>query len=895
MFVKGLKAPVNLNIDFKPSSRQFEVWKRLQPECHVCGGKIISVPAGKDRNGNPTFKPMCQECGLENIPEMVLSGGAAGGGKCLSINSHVCTPFGFRRLIDLKVGDIISNPCTGGQQRVVWIHPQGKFPFYRIHFVDGTSTECSEGHLWRAHQSRKKSKKAKYNPDHYNEYGDDRIWSTKSMYEWYQRKKQGINATNNLIIPLSKPIEFANSTKLPIEPYILGALIGDGCMAHSTIDRGYVRMDTMDGEIKARFEAAGYDMSHASQKANNRSIGYAIRDKGLIESLYKLGIAGNKSKDHVIPRRYMVTSVKNRIELMQGLIDTDGYVDDRGHIVYTSISKQLAEDVAWVVRSLGGVATITSGKAGYKLHNGEYKQCNDAYDVQIRTKMNPDLCGLTRKKERARYEFNGGFSELGKRITDIEYIGEQESFCITVDDPSGLYIADNFTVTHNSYLGACWLISCCIRWPDMRMVVARKTLKSLKDSTWATICSVVNQWGLVEGENYKINNLSGEMIFWNGSKISMKELAYQPSDPDWQRLGSQEISGAFCDEIGELEEKAIDILFSRIRHNIAATLGVPKMLLSCNPCLGWVRSRFVQDDDGNPVNCRKYESYIPFSVFDNPSASFREIYLQTLSRISDEATKQRLLYGNWSYVDSNESAAYWSFSGDKHLITDLREKVYDPLKPLVISLDFNVAPFMSALALQIDYTNKKVYILEEILGRPENKENNTPKLAEKISKKYLSEGHMGGITITGDPAGLARSTQTEEGVNNFTIIMDHMHPALHATKMLLPKQPPQKVRLEFINKLFSGEEGWEILVDMRCRRLTEDFIYQKKTQSGDKDKSKVTDPKLGVKYEKYGHLSDAFDYAICLLLKKEWGDFQRGGKKAGIATTSNPIYGNFEY
>ena len=86
-----------------------------------------------------------------------------------------------------------------------------------------------------------------------------------------------------------------------------------------------------------------------------------------------------------------------------------------------------------------------------------------------------------------------------------------------------------------SYLGSCWLISSCLRWADMRMVVGRKTLKSLRESTWNTILTICKNWGLVEGENYKVNNLSGELLFWNGSKIIMKELTYSPSDPSWLR------------------------------------------------------------------------------------------------------------------------------------------------------------------------------------------------------------------------------------------------------------------------------------------------------------------------------------------------------------------------
>lgn len=893
---KKLQAPQNLKINFKPSERQYEVWKNLQPECPYCGGEIIQVEVGRDRNNQPLYKPQCKNCGETDIPQVILSGGAAGGGKCLAINSLVCTPFGFRPLKDLKVGDIISNPLTGKQQRIIQIHPKGKWDFYRVHFVDGTYTDCSEGHLWRCYQSSKKSKKAKYNPEHYAEFGDDRIWETKAMYEWYQRKKEGMYNGCNLIIPLSAPVEFTIGGKpKPIRPYILGALIGDGCITDTLINAGYVQMSTMDEEIVQRFIDAGYDMSHVSQKTNNRSRNYYIRDSQLIDDLKSLGIGGNRSQTHFIPRKYLLAPIKDRIELMQGLMDTDGYVDDRGHLSYTSTSKQLAEDVAFIVRSLGGVATVTQNKAGYKdKESGEFIRCSDAFDVQIRTKMNPDLCGLTRKRERARYEFNGGNSELGKRIIDIEPIGKQESFCITVDDPSGLYISDNFTVTHNSFLGSAWLVSSCLRWSDMRMVVARQTLKSLRESTWNTILSIVKTWGLEENVNYRVDNLHGEMIFWNDSKIIMKELADTLIDPDFNRLGSSEYSGAFVDEVSQISQKAIDVLGSRIRWKVESTTKVPKLLMSTNPCLGWVRDRFVLDENGNDVICAPGDRYLPFSVFDNPDEAFRRSYLVALDNIKDVATKERLKYGNWNWVDTNDAAAYWNFDGAKHLVTGLKDCVYDPTAPIILSWDFNVMPYLSTLSIQIDYNEKKVYVIEENLGKPEDKLNNTPAFARALANKFLNEKHIGGLLITGDPSGIARSTQTEEGVNNYTIILGNMsNPSLHVEKKLLNKQPSQVSRLEFVNALFTGYDGWQILIDMKCRKFTEDLVYQKKNSDGTKCKAKVADPKSGVKYEKYGHLSDCFDYALVLFLPEVWAKFQR--KSTSVETTCSVVYGGFEY
>ncbi len=890
--IPGLKAPTNLQINFAPSPKQYEVWKNLQPECPLCGGEVVQKQTGLDRNGNPVYTSVCGSCGNDNIPQIILCGGAAGGGKALTLNESVCTPFGFRCVKDLNVGDIISNPRTGGMQKIVWVHPIETHPYYRVHFVDGTHIDCSEGHLWNCHVSRNKSKRAYKYP----ELSIDTTWSTKSMYEWYQRKSQGMYKGTNLIIPITEPVQFTigNASK-NIHPYVLGALIGDGFMGYSHGNSNVVSFTTIDEEIKNRFIECGCDMSQSKELPLTNAKIYLIHDQRLANELRKLQLAQCTSQTLFIPRAYKMAPIEDRILLMQGLVDTDGYVDSRGHLVYTTTSKQLAEDVAFVARSLGAVATITQNTAGYK-KNGQFIQCSDAFDVQIRSKITPDLCGISRKKKRAKYDFNGGASELGKRIINIEYIGLQEGRCISVDDPSGLFITDNFTVTHNSYLGSCWLISSCLRWPDMRMVVGRKTLKSLRESTWNTIQSVAKSWGLEEAVHFKINNLSGEMVFWNGSKIIMKEMAFTPSDPDYLRFGSSEFSGGFIDEVGEVDQRGVDVLFSRLRWNVADTFKTPKLLMSTNPCLGWVRDRFVLDENSEPVVCKPNEMYIPFSVYDNPDKAFVNAYVSSLYKISDPSVRERLLFGNWLYIDVNDAACYWKFDGAKHLRDGLKDSKYDPLKPLLLSFDFNVAPYMSCLMAQMDYENKKVYILEEIIGKPEDKENNTPKFAEKIRHKLLSMGHAGGVIVTGDPAGLSRTTTTEEGVNNYSILLSTLaSPQLRPKKKLLAKQPSQITRLEFINNLFEGYEGWEILIDLKCRKLVEDLINQRKEMDGSKSKAKITDPKLGVKYEKYGHLSDTFDYLLVLFLNEPWKKFN-SNKGSGIVTfNGTPIYGSFDY
>lgn len=407
---------------------------------------------------------------------------------------------------------------------------------------------------------------------------------------------------------------------------------------------------------------------------------------------------------------------------------------------------------------------------------------------------------------------------------------------------------------------------------------------------------VLREWGLKQDVNYHINNQTFTITFWNGSSIMAMDLAPQPSDPEYNSLGSLEITGAFIDEVSEVPERAVEVLASRIRYKIEDTFVVGKMFMSTNPTLNWVRGTFVIDDDGNPVKLPKGYRYIPFSLFDNPNERFRAIYYNRLSKIRDKATRDRLLYGNWLFVEANKMAAYWNFDGNKHLKQNLFEQRYDPLKPLILSFDFNVNPYMTCLPMQFDYEKKKVYIFPELIGRPKDKLNNTPAFTRWIAGTLLGWRHLGGVLITGDPAGLARSTQTEDGVNNFTIAIKNLKADGFNPKLqLLSKQPAQVTRLEFVNELFEGFDGWTIDIDAKCHRLTEDFVYQKKNPDGTKEKKKVLMDN-GERAERYGHASDCFDYAMVYYLDKSYEKYRSGS--TNIVTTISPneaVYEEFEF
>ena len=446
--------------------------------------------------------------------------------------------------------------------------------------------------------------------------------------------------------------------------------------------------------------------------------------------------------------------------------------------------------------------------------------------------------------------------------------------CGTSDIPR-LVLYGGAAGSGKSWLGCAWGVSTCIRFPGARFALARKVLKVLRGTTFVTLQGVLKTFGLEEGIHYHIDWVNLIVTFWNGSKIICFGLEDKPSDKEFSWLGSYEITCFYIDEASEVSEKAVEVLLSRCRWMIAETFIVPKGLMGTNPAICWLRDKFVQDENGNPLeHLPEGYRFVPATVFDNKDPQFVAVYVNNLLNIKDLYTRNRLLHGLWDSPHGNDNAAYNAFNSIVHTKSGLRESVYNKLKPLIISFDFNVNPFLASLICQVDYEKKMFYVLDEVLGKPKEKTNNTPSVARKINEVMLEWGHLGGLIICGDPAGSGRATVSEEGVNNYTIIMKFLNSdTLRPRLQLLQKQPAHVTRLAFINEVFNGYDGWHIVIDMRCRRLIEDLLRQMKNEDGTKCKHVGMSPE-GVKCELLGHCSDAFDYAVVGFLGKMYTRFK---------------------
>lgn len=200
-----------------------------------------------------------------------------------------------------------------------------------------------------------------------------------------------------------------------------------------------------------------------------------------------------------------------------------------------------------------------------------------------------------------------------------------------------------------SYFGSFWLIYLCTTYDNIRCLMGRSKLDALKKTTLNTFFDVCKQFDILAGEHYTYNASSNIITFFNGSEIILKDLFLYPSDRNFDSLGSLEITAAFIDEANQVTEKAKQIVSSRLRYKLDEYGLSPKLLMTCNPAKNWVYNDFYKPNKEGVM--QPHRKFIQALVDDNKHIS--KHYKEQLLKL-DEISKQRLLYGNWEYDDSED-------------------------------------------------------------------------------------------------------------------------------------------------------------------------------------------------------------------------------------------------
>ena len=200
-----------------------------------------------------------------------------------------------------------------------------------------------------------------------------------------------------------------------------------------------------------------------------------------------------------------------------------------------------------------------------------------------------------------------------------------------------------------SYLGSYWIFLQCLMYPGSRHLIGRSRLNVLKRTTLKTLLDIIKTNKFQEKVNF--NSQTNTLTFDNGSEILLLDLFPYPADPDYDRLGSLEITSAFIDELSEIPYKAFEILFTRIRYKLTEFKLVPKMLCCSNPTAGWAYNYFYKPFvDKAERNGFKFVQALPT---DNPHLP--ATYLQGLDKNLSTGFKRRLLYGDWDFSGDDDA------------------------------------------------------------------------------------------------------------------------------------------------------------------------------------------------------------------------------------------------
>lgn len=377
--------------------------------------------------------------------------GIPGTGKALAIDTPIPTPDGWKPMGDLEVGDKVFDE-KGHICNVTMVTPvMHDRECFEMKFSDNTSMVCDADHQWftRDDKARRSEYRAKLNG---RESGGPA--KANGVDQSYKRKLAGIKTTKEIAqqitveagkrynhsVPMALPLDLPEIS-LPIDPYVLGAWLGDGHSAGARITKP-------DEQLFTEIAKAGFTIRDGS-KLETKGIG------GLHTVLRSMNLLNNKH----IPAQYLRASYNQRLRLLQGLMDTDGYIDDRdGKCEFCSIRRELAYQVKELAMSLGLKTNLYEGRA---ILNG--KDCGPKYRVYFTPTIPVFL--LERKAKKVRLERKP--AQEWRQIVGCIPVQSVPVRCIQVDSPSSLYLAgENFIPTHNSTTLSDFLrrVSECYKW-----------------------------------------------------------------------------------------------------------------------------------------------------------------------------------------------------------------------------------------------------------------------------------------------------------------------------------------------------------------------------------------------------------------------------------------------
>lgn len=404
----------------------------------------------------------------------VILVGGGGTGKMEWVENLIPTPSGWKKFGDLEIGDEIFSE-KGSITKVLEIHPQGRKQLYKVEFNDGSFVEVGGEHLWTVWTEKQRD--ISLLKDKKGRTGNPKVLTTLQIKE---------NIHKRFTIPITQAVQYPKKD-LIIDPYVMGIIIGDGCIRDTCLG-----ITSADEFILNKVKSKLID-NHSLKQNKNSKYDFRIITNGSRNSYIKyFNRKIIKSTDKFIPSEYLQSSIEDRIELLQGLMDSDGYIDKKGILLYTTVSEKLCNDFKELIQSLGGICKIKTKIPKYT-YKGEKKEGKLSYNIHVNLPNGIQACSLPRKIERLNLN-NRKYLPM-RKIISIEPTEIKEAMCIAVDNPNELYLTKDFIVTHNTFAMCLKMHLYAIKYPGVKILLCRKSLPALRNSVVKTYLNILEQTG----------------------------------------------------------------------------------------------------------------------------------------------------------------------------------------------------------------------------------------------------------------------------------------------------------------------------------------------------------------------------------------------------------------
>lgn len=508
-----------------------------------------------------------QKYAIRSNADIVCFTGDTGGGKEMPLDEPVLTVNGWKQMGDICIGDELVAPLNREPSVVTGIYPQGVKPIYKITTSDGRTTRCGWEHLWRIYTEKQVFKSRKG-------LGGFFVKTTQEIKEEYLDKGKSV------YLPVALPY-LGKEKDLPIDPYVLGVWLGDGCSGHIGFVVSNDERDIVE-KISNRLDST-YRL-HSDHNYNNR-IHKNENVKSVINNLNTIGL-NVYSRERFIPQEYLNASIEQRMELLKGLMDSDGNVEEKNRYSFSTTSTKLKDGFVELCRGLGYIV-------GAHKENRTRYESGVCWDISIHTNdiifssqkhLSKYYANLEKYKNKNR-EYKHDFI----RIVSIEYIGDMEAQCIMVSNKDHLYITNDYIVTHNTvalyyapieYLASndnakivCFMRNVSDFWGSGKVADSLKKMYPLIDR------SIKKQPRDPIGEIIR-NQTDMGMKLYNGSEIKFQQLDNESPIIIEKIAKGLQTKKLIFDECNKFSWRTITAFMPRLRSDSA---GKAQILLAQNP------------------------------------------------------------------------------------------------------------------------------------------------------------------------------------------------------------------------------------------------------------------------------------------------------------------------